>query len=158
MVSIMANDTGDVYWDNLAGDNLACHPDNIAPGYEVACFVVTRIHASAYMLHALLFLYRAHRLVKLADELKRRTNKGQSGNSVTIAVPATSIATVSQRFRRRFEKLENASFGAKVSANAGISLGAYAISLYLGGPTAFSNRDIRGQLADIFGGWDLLIV
>jgi hypothetical protein len=151
----MANDTGDVYWDNMSGDNLACRFGDVAPGYEVACFVVTRIYASAYILHGILFLYRAHRQVKMVEMLKRRRDKSATANSVTISVPGASTReNMSQRFRRRFDKLANLGFGIKVALNAGISLGAFGVMLFCGGGTAYSNQDIRGQVADLLGELD----
>jgi hypothetical protein len=147
----MNNSTGDVYWDQLTSDNLVCRFGDVAPGYEVACFLVTRIYSSAYILQALAFWRRAHQQVKLAKTLKHRSDKSTTSNSVTIAVPEISTDNMAQRFRRRFETLGRLSFDTKVSINAGNTLAAIGVSLFLGGPVAYSNQDIRGQLADVLG-------
>jgi hypothetical protein len=142
---------GDVYWDNISGDNLVCRFDGVAPGYEVACFLVTRIYASAYILQAFALWHRAHQQVKLAKTLKHHSIKSTTSNAVTIAVPGISTDNMAQRFRRRFEKLGRLSFDTKVSINGGNTLAALGVSLFLGGPVAYSNQDIRGQLADVLG-------
>jgi hypothetical protein len=146
----MNDSTEDVYWDQFAGDNLACNPDNLAPGYEVACFFVTRIYASAYILQALALWYRAQQQMGTVGRLKHHRRKSTMSNSVSFAVPGASNENVSQRFRHRFEKLASLGFGIKVSINGGVTLAALGVSLFLGRPVAYSNQDIRGQLADVF--------
>jgi hypothetical protein len=148
----MANGTDEVYWDNFLGENLACRFGDVAPGYEIPCFLVTRFHPSLFMIHALVFLHRARVQMKVVKQIQCRSNQTVKTVVASSAREPTRVELAKgfRRFRRRSQKQANFSLIVQVSINSMVSFGAYSISLYLGGPLAYSQQDVRGQVSDAF--------
>jgi hypothetical protein len=69
------NVTIDVYWDGCDGDNLACRPGHVAPGYEFHCWFVGRVLAVFALVNTVLLYYVAYLYAKAKKQNSKSTSK-----------------------------------------------------------------------------------